>query len=136
MLPDALVANPASGRCALKLSLTLCYREPMRWVAGMALGLALATVVYSQPMRMLPANSKLGELTGRQHAFPLVQIGGEVLRLSAGAIIFDESNRSIVHGVLPAQATVLYVQEPGGAVSRIYILRPEELERIRRARER
>ena len=84
---------------------------------------------------MLPAG-KLGELTGRQHAFPLVQIGSEVLRLAPGALIYDENNRTILHGALPESASVLYAQDPGGTVSRIYLLRPNELERLRRESKR
>ena len=122
---------------ALKRSVALCYRESMgKWVAALALALAFATPAYAQhPGRLLPAG-KLGELTGRQHAFPLVQIGGEVLRLSPGALIYDENNRTIVHGNLPPAATVLYVREQSGDVSRIYILRPGELETLRRAEKR
>jgi hypothetical protein len=37
-----------------------------------------------------------------------------------------------VHGNLPQSANVLYVREPSGDVSRIYILRPVELEALRR----
>jgi hypothetical protein len=122
---------------ALKRPVALCYRESMgKWVAALALALAFATPAYAQhPGRLLPAG-KLGDLTGRQLAFPLVQIGGEVLRLSAGALIYDENNRTIVHGNLPPSATVLYVRDPSGDVSRIYILRPGELETLRRAEKR
>ncbi len=103
------------------------------WLAALALAFAFATPAYTQmPGRLLPAG-KLGELAGRQHAFPLVQIGGEVLRLSPGALIYDENNRTVVHGNLPQSASVLYVREPSGDVSRIYILRPGELEALRRA---
>jgi len=122
---------------ALKVSIAMCYRAAMpKRLAAFALALALAVAAAAQPIRMLPAGGKLGELAGRQQAFPLVQIGGEVLRLSPGALIYDENNRTIVHAALPESATVLYVQDPGGAIARIYILRPEELERIRRAAER
>jgi hypothetical protein len=122
---------------ALKHPVALCYREVMgRWLAVLVLAFAFATPAYTQmPGRLLPAG-KLGELTGRQHAFPLVQIGGEMLRLAPGALIYDENNRTIVHGNLPQSATVLYVREPSGDVSRIYILRPVELESLRRAEKR
>ena len=124
---------------ALKQSVALCYREPMtmgRWLAALVLAFALAAPAYAQmPARMLPAG-KLGDLTGRQHAFPLVQIGSEVLRLSPGALIYDENNRTIVHGNLPQAAAVLYVREPSGDISRMYILRPGELESLRRAEKR
>ena len=107
-----------------------------KWVAALVLAFVFATPAYAQmPGRLLPAG-KLGELTGRQHAFPLVQIGGEVLRLSPGALIYDENNRTIVHGNLPQSATILYVREQSGDVSRIYILRPVELETLRRAEKR
>jgi hypothetical protein len=104
-----------------------------KWVVALALALAFATPAYTQmPGRLLPAG-KLGDLAGRQHAFPLVQIGDEVLRLSPGALIYDENNRTILHRYLPQSGTVLYVREPSGEVSRIYILRPVELESLRRA---
>jgi hypothetical protein len=107
-----------------------------RWIAALGLAFVLATAVSAQPIRILPAGGKLGNLAGGGQAFPLVQIGGEVLRLSAGAVIYDQNNRTIVHAALPEHATVLYTQDRGGEVSRIYILRPDELERIRSARER
>ena len=107
-----------------------------KWLAAFALTFAFATVVPAQLFRMLPPGGKLGELVVRQQGSPLVQIGNEVLQLSPGAIIHDENNRTIVYGALPQNATVLYLQDPAGAITRIYILRPDELERIRGARER
>ena len=121
---------------ALKRSIALCYREAMRRYVALALAITFATLTYAQaPGRLLPAG-KLGELTGAQLAFPQVKIGSEVLRLSAGALIFDQNNRTIVHASLPESASVLYVQAPGGEVSRIYILRPDELERLKRESKR
>ena len=119
---------------ALKRLHALCYLGAMgRWLVALLFCLAFATAAHSQPGRLLPANGKIGDLAGGQLAFPLVRIGSEVLRLTPGALIFDESNRTIVHGALPEQATVLYVQVPGGAVSRLYLLRPDELQRLTRA---
>ena len=67
---------------ALKVSIAMCYRAAMpKRLAAFALALALAVAAAAQPIRMLPSGGKLGELAGRQQAFPLVQIGGEVLRL-------------------------------------------------------
>jgi len=129
-------AWPHAG-LTLKRLITLCYREAMvRWIVALALAGTLATAVYAQPIRMLPANGKLGELVGQQQAFPVVQIGGKLLRLTAGALIYDQNNRTIVHGVLPERASVLYVEEASGEISRIYILRPEELELVKRAQAR
>ena len=103
-----------------------------RWLVALGFAIAIAAGSHAQIARPLPANGKLGELTSGQHAFPLLQIGGQVLRLTAGALIFDQNNRTIVHGALPERADVLYVQEASGDVSRIYILRPDELELVRR----
>jgi hypothetical protein len=120
----------------LKRWITLCYREVMsKWLAALALTFAFATVVPAQLMRMLPAGGKLGELVVLEQGSPLVQIGNEVLRLAPGVIIRDQNNRTIVYGALPQSASVLYLQDPAGAITRMYILLPDELERIRRARD-
>jgi hypothetical protein len=103
-----------------------------RWAFALVLALALATSVHAQVGRMLPANGKLGELAGRQQPFPLIQIAGKVMRLSPGALIFDANNRTILHNALPERAQVLYVAGVGEEVTRIYILRPEELELVQR----
>jgi len=49
-----------------------------------------------------------------------------VLRLAPGGLIYDRDNRTIVHGALPPEATILYNLDRAGDVSRIIILRPEE----------
>lgn len=102
-------------------------------IAIIALGLVLAVPGHAQLLRALPANGKLGELTGQQNSLPLVQINQELMRLAPGARIIDQNNRSIVHGSLPADAPVLYVLDPSGDISRIVILTPEELDRIQQA---
>ena len=100
----------------------------------MALAAAIATASYAQMPRQFPANGKLGELIGQQQAFPLLQINNKILRLAPGGRIIDEQNRTIVHGSLPQQASVLFVEDMNGDISRIYLLRPDELERIKQAR--
>ena len=99
----------------------------------MALAFALAATGYAQLQRQFPANGKLGELTGQQQPFPLLQIGDKVLRLAPGGRIIDENNRTILHVYLPKQAHVLYVEDMNGDVSRVYLLRPDELEQLQRA---
>ena len=120
---------------ALKNLIALCYREPMvRRLIALALELAFATAGQAQMLRQLPASAKLGDLVGRQQPFPLLQINNQVARLAPGGLIYDENNRTILHGVLPERAYVLYLQEANGDVTRVYILRPEELEIVKRAR--
>ena len=97
-----------------------------------ALALTLVvTVGHAQIFRQLPANGRLGVLTGQQQPFPLLQIGDQVVRLAPGGRIFDENNRIIVHGSLPPSATVWFVVDMNGDISRVYILRADELEQIR-----
>ena len=97
------------------------------WV--LALAIALTTIVHAQMPRQFPAGAKFGELVGPQQ-YPLLQIGDRVLRLAPGGRIYDENNRMIVHVYLPARAYVVYAEDMNGDVSRVYILRPDELAQI------
>ena len=84
------------------------------------------------PVRALPANGKLGRV-GEPQALPLVQIGGRVMRLAPGGVIYDQHNRSIVHASLPPHSTVLYTADANGDVQRIYVLTDEERVRVEQA---
>ena len=101
------------------------------WIGILALAFAVVTAGHAQTFRQLPANGILGQLTGQQQPFPLLQINDRVVRLAPGGRIVDENNRIIVHGSLPPSATVLFVQDMNGDISRLYILRADELEQIR-----
>lgn len=105
-----------------------------RWAWILALAAAWAATSHAQLPRQLPANGKLGELIGGQQPFPLLQINNKILRLSPGGRIIDQHNRTILHGTLPEHAYVLFVEDMNGDVSRIYLLLPEELEQLQRAR--
>lgn len=101
------------------------------------LALAIAAASHAQLIqRALPLNGKLGELVGRQHPYPLLVINNQLMRLAPGGLIFDPENRTLVHGALPEHAYVLYLQDMNGDVARIYILRPDERERLERAQQR
>jgi hypothetical protein len=104
-----------------------------RWVLALAALIAFITAGYAQGIRKLPANGKLGELVGQQQPFPMLQIGSGLMRLAPGGLIYDQNNRTMIHAMLPDRATVLYFQDPAGDVTRVYILRPEELELLQRA---
>ena len=101
------------------------------WIV--ALVAAFTATSHAQLPRQLPANGKLGELTGPQ-PYPLVQIDSKILRLAPGGRIINEQNLTIVHSYLPRQAHVFYVEDMNGDISRIYLLRPDELESLQRAR--
>jgi hypothetical protein len=98
------------------------------WVVALTMGFAASS--HAQLARPLPPNGKLGALAATQ-PYPLLQIDSSTLRLAPGGVIFDEHNRTIVHSYLPPQAYVLYVQDTNGDVSRVYLLRPEELEQLK-----
>ncbi len=101
------------------------------WVLALTVGFASAG--YAQMTRQLPSNGKLGALAGKQ-PYPLLQIDSNTLRLAPGGHIIDEHNRTILHSYLPEQANVLFVQDPNGDLSRVYLLRPEELEQLKLSR--
>jgi hypothetical protein len=79
--------------------------------------------------RSLPADARRAEV-GEQQALPAVQLGGELLRLAPGGIIFDATNRRITHGQLRPGADVLYQLDRNGEVLRIIILTPLEQARL------
>ena len=112
--------------------MALCYRESMgRWILTLALALLCGAAHAQLITRQLPNNGKLGALVGPAKAYPLLQVGKEVLRLAPGGIIFDQHNRTIVHNQLPESGNILYVLNTTGEVARIYILRPDELELVK-----
>ena len=101
------------------------------WLRIFALALLLVTASHAQTFRQLPANGKLGQLTGgQQQPYPLVTINDQVVRLAPGGRIYDENNRLIVHGALPPSAPVVFVADSNGDVSRIFVLRADELAQI------
>ncbi len=102
-----------------------------RWIGAAALAAACATASHAQYSRFLPADGKLGELVGQKHPPPLVEIDGKIVLLAPGARVYDQNNRIILHTFFPTQADVLFVLDMNGDIGRIYILRPEERERLR-----
>jgi hypothetical protein len=100
-----------------------------KWMGMLALA-AVITAAHAQIFRQLPANGQLAELAGQQ-PYPLLKLNDKTVRLAPGGRIYDENNRTLVHGALPATATVLFLQDLNGNVSRIYILRADELAQIR-----
>lgn len=104
-----------------------------RWAWVVAVALAFAATAHAQMARQFPPGARLGELAGQSQPYPMLQIGDKVLRLSPGGRIIDENNRIIMHVYLPTHAHVLYLEDMNGEVSRVFILRPDELEQLKRA---
>jgi hypothetical protein len=103
-----------------------------RWAWILALMASLTTVSHAQLPRQFPAGAKLGEMVGQQQLFPLVEIDKKVMRLAPGGRVIDENNRIILHAYLPPLSYVLYVVDMNGDLSRVFILRPDELEVLKR----
>lgn len=89
---------------------------------GLAVTGAAAQLLHQ---RQLPGTGKRGEL-GEPLPLPMVRIGREVLRIAPGGVIYDASNRAILHSALPAAGAVLYTTDANGDVQRLYILTPAE----------
>jgi len=96
-----------------------------------------AAAAQFMPTRILPPAGERGIL-GPALDFPLVSIGSatgfsavlepnRVLRMTPGAQIYDQHNRTIVHGQLPPGSQILFLREQTGDVQRIYILTEQEL---------
>ena len=88
------------------------------------------TAAAAQSLRALPPAGERGK-TGTSLPLPEVQIDRRVLRLAPGAVIFDQSNRTLVHAHLPVGADVFFTRNQGGDVQRIYILTPDEIARLK-----
>ena len=101
-----------------KFARSLLAAAALAWVAGS---------VWAQ-LRTLPANGKRAALTAYQN--PFVVLGGEQRRLAPGAVIYDTNNRMILPGYLPATADVVYTTDNTGSVMRIYLLTPQEQQRL------
>ena len=83
-------------------------------------------------MRFLPPQGIRGVL-GPGQQYPLVVVGNTLLRLTPGARIYDQNNRTIVHGQLPPGRQILFLRDPAGDVVRIYILTEQELAVLQQA---
>jgi hypothetical protein len=80
---------------------------------------------YAQ-LRALPANAKRATIGQDRYPLPYINIGGTRLKLAPGGVIYDQNNRTIVHGALPPGADVAVVPDMNGDIGRIYILTPQE----------
>ena len=87
--------------------------------------LLLAGTGHAQ-LRTLPAAAKRASVGDRPHALPHVELNGKVVRLAPGGVIYDQNNRTLVHGALPPGADVAFTTDMHGDIARIYILTPQE----------
>jgi hypothetical protein len=84
------------------------------------LGALTAGYGYAQ-FRTLPQNAKYA-VVGEIQPLPFVQLDGKLYKLAPGGVIYNEENRTIVHGSLPSGVRVAYSVDLGGDIGRIYIL--------------
>lgn len=102
-------------------------RKLLPWMVAVLV--ITAGSAYAQ-MRTLPANAKRATVGQEQYPLPYINIGGTRLKLAPGGVIYDQNNRTIVHGALPPGADVAVVPDMNGDVGRIYILTPQEQARF------
>ena len=100
---------------------------------GLVLAYAIGASAYAQ-VRTLPANAKRVTVGHQQFSMPYVALGNRQVKLAPGAVIYDQQNRSIVHGALPPGADVVFTTDMQGDVSRIYILTPSEQNQLNQRR--
>ena len=90
----------------------------------LVVSLLFATTGYAQ-LRSIPANAKRATV-GQPQALPFVELSGKTVKLAPGGVIYDQDNRTIVHGALPPRADVAVTTDMNGDIARIYILTPQE----------
>ena len=90
--------------------------------------LLVSAAVHAQFTRFLPPAGERGK-TGDKLPLPAVIVDKKVLRLAPGAVIVDQSNRTLVHEQLPVGADVFFTRNQAGDVARMYIL--TDLEKAR-----
>ena len=97
----------------------------LRIAAGAALAIALSVgTAVTSAGRTLPADAEFAE--DAQFSYPYVKAGKQILRLAAGARIYNERNLIIMPGTAPAKASVLFKTDINGQISRVWILTDEE----------
>jgi hypothetical protein len=79
--------------------------------------------------RTFPTTVRVGDMV--QFKYPLMKIGKQVYRLSPGAKIYDQSNRIILPGTVRAKARVAFLTDFSGELSKVWILNPSEVERLK-----
>ncbi len=115
-------------------------REPRGVVSLLALLVcAAASCAAFWPMearaqfqRNLPAGGVVGVLAANPNLpLPMVQIDSRVFRLAPGGIIVDQNNRTILHAQIPLRAAAYIFFDGNGDVQRMFLLTPDELQRLR-----
>jgi hypothetical protein len=101
-------------------------QRPPRIAAVLFILATFAAPATMAQFRTLPQDAKVGR-TGETQPLPIVKIDGKLLKLAPGGVIYDENNRTILQGQLPAGVRVAYSFELGGDITRIYILTASEL---------
>jgi hypothetical protein len=86
----------------------------------------------AQFQRMLPTNGVLAVLRADASLpLPMVRVDKSVLRLAPGAVIVDQNNRTLVHAEIPPLSAVYLVFDNNGDILRMFLLKPDELERLK-----
>jgi hypothetical protein len=94
-----------------------------------------STEAQAQFQRNLPAGGVIGVLVADPALpLPLVRIDSRTFRMAPGGIIVDQNNRSVLHAQIPQKSAAYIVFDGNGDVQRMFLLTPDELQRLLRAR--
>ena len=94
--------------------------------AASLMAMTLMTCIAHAQFRTIPPDAKRATVGQQQYPLPYIDLGGTAVRLAPGGVIYDQNNRSIVHGALPPGSDVAVVRDMNGDIGRMYILTPHE----------
>lgn len=92
-------------------------------LALLVCALALPAAALAQ-VRQIPDGAKRGSMVHIQDT--IVEVDGQQMRLSPGALIRSRDNLFIVPMSLPRGALVKYTLDASGQIHRVWVLTPEE----------
>jgi len=90
---------------------------------------ALSFSLSAHAARNFPPKVQAGELRGIQNS--LAQIGDNTYRLTPATRIYDANNLIVLPVSAPQGGRVLFLLDPQGFLSKIWVLTPEEAARFK-----
>ena len=120
-MPSPRKIQPRPNRCVAQNGKGAAWKWPV-----VLTGLVFALSAHAD--RILPPGGSTGILAGHQHS--PARLGDKTSRFSPGLRIYDQSNRTIVSGALPQTARVYYRLDSQGELFQVWLLTPEEQNRL------
>ena len=103
-----------------------CNSVVRRFVPALFATLLFLPAASHAQFRSIPTDAKRATVGVQQLPLPYIDLGGKAVRLAPGGVIYDQTNRTIVHGALQPGAEVAVTRDINGDIGRIYVLTPQE----------